>query len=113
VQGDGVVIDDWKYLGPAAVEQQPVEAANVHGFGTSPHNAWVIWTEDGFDLVWGQLPCATQPVVVVHASSMEFWPGASVDQTCVAMLVYHKLTVVMQTETPPEQWRFTLHPPPS
>lgn len=116
VQGDGVVIDDWKYLGPGAVKEFPSEAANARAFGTSEYAAWVIWTDTGFDLVWGGGVCTTQPVVVVHAGSIEFWPGQSVpppNTECVAVMVGHKLTVAMKTDIPPEQWRFTLHPPPN
>lgn len=110
VQGDGVVIEDWQYLGPEAVNEPPA-AANVSAFGADAYEAWVIWTDAGFDLVYAHFPCPTQPVLIVHAGSMELWPGAHVNANCGASRVYHKITVALQTDVPPEQWRFTLHPP--
>ena len=113
VLGDGVVIEDWQYFGPESVQSFPPPSTNVRDVGTDVYEAWLIWTDDGFDLVWGQVVCATQPVVVVHAdAAIEFWPGESVPPDCPAMGVGHKLSVKLDTSIPLEQWRFTLHPPP-
>lgn len=115
VQGDGVVIDHWQYFGPEAVKKSPSEGANVRVFEASGYKAWVIWTKDGFDRVWEGGVCTTQPVAVVHVGSVELWTGPNVpppNTACGAMRVYHKFTVAMKTNIPPEQWRSTLHPPP-
>ena len=86
VLGDGVVIDDWTYLGSNAVQPLPVSPlpAGAREVGTGEYEAWLVWTADGFDLVWRQFACATQPVVVVHAGVIEFWPGKIVTPDCSA-----------------------------
>lgn len=113
VIGDNVEIEAWEYLGPEAVESLPSLSAGVRDVGKDIYQVRLIQKDSGFDLVWGQLPCATQPVVVVHAdASIEFWPGEGLGEVCEAMEVFHKLTVKWHTTVPFEQWEFTLHPPP-
>ena len=113
VLSDGIEIEDWEYLGPNAVESFPQLSATVREVGNDIYQARLIQRDDGFELVWSQLPCATQPVVVIHADmSIEFWPGESVDPHCVAMGVLHMLTVRLHTDIPTEQWEFTIHTPP-
>ena len=113
VLGDNVEIKDWEYLGPESVESFPSPSANVREVGK---DIYLVRRDYGFDLVWGQLPCATQPVVIVHADAViEFWPGAgiaSVDEPCEAMLVAHRLTVQWETDIPFDEWKFIFHPPP-
>jgi hypothetical protein len=113
VVGDGVEIEAWEYLGPDMYGSQPPLPADAIEVGNDIYDVRLLWKKDGFDLVWSTFLCATQPVVVVHAdASIEFWPGESVEPRCVAMGVSHMLTVKMHTSIPPEQWKFTLHPPP-
>jgi hypothetical protein len=108
-----VEIADWEYLGPDAVESLPSVSAKVREVGNDVYHARLIWKDDGFELVWGEFVCATQPVVVVHAdASIEFWPGEIVDDDCIAREAFHKLTVELHTGIPFKQWKFALHPPP-
>lgn len=113
VLGDNVEIKDWEYLGPESVEFFPSLSANVREVGKE---IYLVRRNDGFDLVWGQLPCATQPVMIVHADAViEFWPGtgiANIEEPCEAMLVGHRLTVQWETDIPFEEWKFIFHPPP-
>ena len=116
VLGDNVEIKDWEYLGPESVESFPSLSANVREVGDGEYEIRLVRTDYGFDLVWTELPCATQPVVLVHAGAdIEFWPGgkpADRIEPCEAMSVGHRLTVQWETDIPFEQWKFTLHRPP-
>jgi hypothetical protein len=108
--GDNVEIKDWEYLGPESVESFPLLSADVREVG---REIYLVRRDYGFDLVWLEVVCATQPVVSVHADAViEFWPGASIEETCEAMGVGHMLTVQWETDIPFEQWKFTLHRPP-
>ena len=109
VLGDNIEIKDWEYLGPESIESFPSPSANVREVGKE---IYLVRRDDGFDLVWGQLPCATQPVVIVHVDAViEFWPGAAIKEPCEAMLVGHMLTVQWETDIPFE-WNFIFHPSP-
>jgi hypothetical protein len=114
--GDNVEIKGWEYLGPESVDHFPPLSANVREVGNGVYEIRLVRREYGFDLVWGQLPCATQPVVIVHADAfIEFWPGtqpAAQTEPCEAMSVGHMLTVQWETDMPFEEWSFILHPPP-
>ena len=112
---DAVGIEDWEYLGPNAIQALPLPqwlGTDAREVGTDLNPVWLVPNEGGFDLAWGQFPCATQPVVVVHANnSIEFWPGDIVGEDCDAMGTFHLLTVKLQPNIPLDQWQFTLHPP--
>ena len=116
VLGDNVEIKDWEYLGPESVESFPSLSANVKEVGNNVYEIRLVRTDYGFDLIWTEFPCATQPVVIVHADAViEFWPGgkpAARIEPCEAMSVGHMLTVQWDIDIPFEQWKFILHPPP-
>ncbi len=110
VLGDNVEIKDWEYLGPESVESFPLLSANVREV---EREIYLARRDYGFDLVWLEVVCATQPVVIVHADAViEFWPGASIEQPCELMGVGHMLTVQWETDIPFEKWKFIFHPPP-
>lgn len=110
VLGDNVEIKDWEYLGPESVESFPSLSANVREVG---REIYLVRRDYGFDLVWLEVVCATQPVVIVHADAViDFWPGGSIEETCEAMGVGHMLTVQWETDIPFEKWKFIFHPPP-
>jgi len=109
VLGDNVEIEDWEYLGPESIESFPSRSANVRGVGK---DIYLVRRDYGFDLVWSQVVCATQPVVIVHADAViEFWPAAKIEP-CEAMGVGHMLTVQWDTDIPFGAWKFIFHPPP-
>lgn len=116
VLGDNVVIENWAYLGSDFINPLPIpdlSGANVRQVGKGAQESWLVKKEDGFDLVWVQLPCATQPVLVIHSdATLEFWPGESVNPDCEEMGVSHVLTVQWQTTLPFDEWKFIFHPPP-
>jgi hypothetical protein len=113
VLGDGVKIEDWEYLGPEAIESFPPLSTTVREVGADIQEVRLGWRPDGFDLVWNQFPCATEPVLVVRAdATIEFWSGEIVGPDCEAMAVLHMLTVNWQTSIPFEDWNFILHSPP-
>ena len=116
VLGDNVEIKDWEYLGPESVESFPLPSANVREVGDSEYEIRLIRKDYGFDLVWTEFPCATQPVVIVYADGViEFWSGgkpAERIEPCEAMSVGHMLTVQWDTDIPFEQWKFIFHRPP-
>ena len=116
IQGPAVIsndidISDWEYLGHEAVTAEPASADKVSEFGDSRNNARLVETEAGYELIWGALPCSTQPVVVIAEASLDLWPGESVRPDCDAMAVIHLITITTEITTPLDQWTLTLHPP--
>jgi hypothetical protein len=114
VVGQGVEIESWEYHGSNVVESLPLPSANVRAVDFSYWEARLIRTENGFEFVWGELPCATQPVVIVHAeATIEFWPRWSISPYCEAREAFHKLSVQWETDVPFDEWEFIFHPPPA
>lgn len=111
VLGDNVEIEAWQYLGPEAVEAMPNSSTTVRNVDVSPYEMRLVRKNDGFELIWFQVACATYPVVVVHPDAViEFWHGEV--PFCEAMGVLHQLTVQWQTDIAFEDWKFIFHPPP-
>lgn len=109
VLGDNVGIKDWEYLGLESVESFPSLSANVREVGK---DIYLVRKDYGFDLIWLEVSCATQPVAIVHADAViEFWPAAKIEP-CEAMGVGHMLTVQWETDIPFAEWKFIFHPPP-
>ena len=112
VMGKGTEIETWNYFGPDATQSIPAPSSNIRDVGNEVYEARLIQTENGFDIVWGQMRCATQPTVIVYAdATIEFWPGDIVGEDCEAAELFHKLTVTWHTNVPFGQWDFIFHPP--
>ena len=116
VIGDGVEIEDWEYLGPDMDGSRPSLqsiSSDIQEFGDNVIPVWLLPTEEGFELEWRTLACATQPVAVVRDdATIEFWPGETVGEYCDAMSIAHRLSVEIADNVPSEQWEVILHPPP-
>ena len=116
VIGDGIEIAAWAYLGPDAdgsrARLQSL-SSEVQEFGDAVKTVWLLPTEGGFQLEWGEVLCATEPIVIVHADALiEFWPGDIVGETCEDKETFHQLTVEIAGNVSPEQWEVVVHPPP-
>ena len=108
VLGDGVEIEDWEYLGPESIESFPSLSANVREVG---RDLYLVRRDYGFDLMWIQVVCASQPVVVIRADAViEFWSATKIPP-CEAMGVGHVLNVHWETDIPFDEWKFIFHPP--
>lgn len=116
VTGNNVEIEAWEYLGADVVELLPLPADDVKVFGNEVYQGRLIRTADGFDLIWGQIRCANQPIVTIHAdATIEFWPGGHdkiEGRVCESAEVFHKLSVKWNTDIPFEQWNLVFHSPP-
>jgi hypothetical protein len=109
VLGDNLEIKDWEYLGPESIESFPSLSVHVREVGK---DIYLVRKHYGFDLVWLQVVCATQPVLIVRADAViEFWPAAKLEP-CEAMGVGHMLTVQWEIDIPFDEWKFIFHPPP-
>jgi len=121
VLGDGTEIIGWEYLSPDMIGDRPqllslsaeTQKFESEKFDRYKYEVWLLPTENGFKLEWGQFMCATQPVAVVHSNqTIEFWPGEIVGESCDAMSVSHQLTVTLADDMPAKGWKVIVHPPP-
>ncbi len=115
--GDGIEVADWAYLGPdedGSRSRLQSLSSEVQEFGDAVKTVWLLPTEGGFQLEWGEVLCATEPIVVVHAdASIDFWAGGIVGETCDDKEIFHQLTVEIAGNTSPEQWQVIVHPSPT
>jgi len=114
-----ITVEKWEYLSPEQVPQvDPLFAPDPDGivFGDEPHKAIIIWTEQGFDLHWGEFPCATKPVVLIKENAViELFGGKqpSPPIVCNAMEVFHGFTVTLSSTTSlplASQWTYSFYP---
>jgi hypothetical protein len=69
-------------------------------------------TAVGFDLIWGNFPCSTQPVLFIQpGNQLEFWPGNRVGDVCEAMERGHVISVSLNQNVPLADWQFIFHAP--
>lgn len=108
----GINLIDWTYTPPWETnENSRPDGPNVVSIDQDTYEGWIVWRDDGFDLVWGDFLCSTAPELIIHAdASMDFWPGEIVGDDCESAETRHKLSVQLETDVPSEQWQFTLHP---
>ena len=114
-----ITVEKWEYLSPEQVPQvDPLFAPDPDGivFGDEPHKAIIIWTEQGFDLHWGEFPCATKPIVLIKENAViELFGGKQPPPPieCNAMQVFHGFTVTLSSATPipsASQWTYSFYP---
>lgn len=112
-----IVVEDWTYLSPEQLSQDdnPFVLEGIT-FGNETHRALIIWTEQGFDLYWGELPCATRPIVTIQENSViELFGGKQTPPPpeCLAMETFHAMRVTLSSDTAlltPDQWAYELRP---
>lgn len=115
-----ITVEKWEYLSPEELSQSDISPDFPDDdeivFGDDPHRALIIWTEQGFDLYWGEFPCATKPVVLIKETAViELFGGKQPPPPleCVAMEVIHGFTVTLSSATPlppASEWTYSFRP---
>ncbi len=119
VQGPAVISHDpdllvveWEYLGPESAAEFPSASESVRVLDDLHYEIRLRETAVGFDLIWGNLLCSTQPVLFIQPDNrLEFWPGSIVGDDCVAMEAIHVITVSLDPNVPLADWQFVIHAP--
>jgi hypothetical protein len=112
------VVESWKYISPRSEEALvsfPSSASGAIEFGPEHYEAYIVWRTGGFDLIWGNFACSTQPILVIKNKTIELWLNNAVWEDCEAAEVIHAFKVELETDIPPEEWIYILYPdaPPS
>ena len=118
-----IIVTQWEYLSPEQIPQ--THFSSLSGilsdnagivFGAEPHEALIIWHDQGFDLYWNEFPCAIKPVVVIKENAViELFAGKHPPPpiACVAMESPHAITVIFSSVTAiptPNQWKYHFKP---
>jgi len=108
-----VPVTHWEYLGPEAADEFPPQSERVRVLNELHYEIRLVETAVGFDLIWGDFICSTQPVLLIQPGNrLEFWPGSIVGDYCVAMEAGHVISVSLEQPVPLAEWQFIFHAPP-
>jgi hypothetical protein len=115
-----ITIEGWEYLSPEQLSQSdnPLVLPNSEGIvvGNERYRASMLWTKQGFDLYWGELPCATKPILLIKESAViELFAGKQPPppRECEAMESFHSFTVTLLSDipiSPANEWAYIFHP---
>jgi hypothetical protein len=105
-------VESWEYINPRsenAVQSFPSRESAAIEFAPGNREAYILWREGGFDLIWGDFICSTQPVVIIEEATIGLWPNDDIAGNCDAMGAIHVFKVELETDIPPEEWTYRLH----
>ncbi len=116
VQGPAVVshdpdlqVTEWEY----SIPEFPPTFENARELDELHYEIRLAETAVGFDLIWGNFPCSTEPVLFLQPGNrLEFWPGNIVGEDCDAMEAIHVISVSLNQNVPLDDWQFIFHAPP-
>lgn len=107
-----LLVTNWEYLGPEAAAEFPPASEGVRVLDEMHYEIRLRETAVGFDLIWGNFPCSTQPVLFIQpGNQLEFWPGNRVGDVCEAMERGHVISVSLNQNVPLADWQFIFHAP--
>jgi hypothetical protein len=109
------IIESWEYISPRsekALTSFPSSDPAAIKFGPELDEAYIVWREGGFDLVWGGYFCSTEPILTINdaPATIELWLNDAIWDDCVAMETIHAFKVELETNVPPEEWTYIIHP---
>lgn len=107
-----VTVESWEYINPRSEEALtffPSGNPDAIRFGPEHYEAYVIWREGGFDLVWGNFICSTWPMLTIEETTIKLWLNDYVWDDCEAAEAIHAFKVELQTDIPPEAWSYTIY----
>ncbi len=108
-----LLVTGWEYLGPESAAEFPPASESVRVLNELHYEIRLRQTAVGFDLIWGDFLCSTQPVLFIQPDNrLEFWPGSIVGDDCVAMEAIHVISVSLDQNVPLADWQFIFHAPP-
>lgn len=106
------VVESWEYLSPRSekvLESFPAGDPEAIEFAPGNRQAYIIWREGGFDLVWGGYFCSIQPILTIGQGMIELWENIAIWDDCDAMETIHAFKVELEADLPPEAWRYAIH----
>lgn len=107
------VVESWEYLSPRSEEALtsfPSRDPEAVEFGPDNSEAYIVWRKGGFDLIWGNVICSTQPILTIDNVTIELWLNDAIWDDCEAAETRHAFKVELKTDIPPEEWTYILHP---
>lgn len=107
------IVESWEYISPRAEDALisfPSGNPEAIEFGPEHYEAYIVWREGGFDLVWGNFFCSTQPILTIDHVIIELWLNDGIWDDCISEQAIHAFKVEVKTNIPPEEWTYILHP---
>lgn len=107
-----IIVQSWEYIGPRspdALVSFPSRNPEAIAFGPDHYEAYIIWRESGFDLIWGNVFCSTEPILIIKEATIELWLNDGIWNDCEASQEIHAFNVELETDIPPEKWTYILH----
>lgn len=102
-----VQLRDWLYHGANSADQIPPASDSVRVLDELHYEIRLVETASGFDLIWSNLPCSTQPALTIEPEkTLVFAVGDIVGEDCEAMGVGHRLSVTLMEPVPLTAWQF-------
>jgi hypothetical protein len=108
----GAIIQSWEYINPRsekALTSFPTHDPEAIKLGSEPYEAYVVWRKDGFDLIWGNFICSTQPILTIENTTIELWLNDGIWDDCDAAEVIHAFKIDLETDIPTEEWTYIIH----
>ncbi|MEI2610454.1 MAG: hypothetical protein V9G20_17645 [Candidatus Promineifilaceae bacterium] len=106
------IIKSWEYLNPRSEEALTSFLSRDPksiGFGPERYEAYIIWRKGGFDLVWGNFICSTQPILTINNTIIDLWLNDAIWDDCDAAQVIHAFKVELETDIPTGEWTYVIH----
>lgn len=69
----------------------------------------MVWREGGFDLIWGNYFCSTEPVLIIKETTISLWLNDGIWDDCESSQEMHTFKVELETNIPREEWTYILH----
>ena len=107
-----VILQSWEYIHPhsdKALVSFPSDDPEAIEFGPEHYEAYMVWRESGFDLIWGNVFCSTEPILVIKEEKISLWLNDSIWNYCESSQEMHTFKVNLETNIPPEEWTYILH----
>ena len=107
-----IVVESWEYLSPQserAPDAFPANDPDALEFAPGNRQAYIVWREGGFDLVWGGFFCSIQPILTIGKGKIELWENNAIWLDCEAVETIHAFKVELETDIPLEAWSYAIH----
>ena len=107
-----IVVESWEYLSPQserAPDSFPANDPDAIEFAPGNRQAYIVWREGGFDLVWGGFFCSIQPILTIGKGKIELWENNAIWLDCEAVETIHAFKVELETDIPLEAWSYAIH----
>jgi hypothetical protein len=103
-----LVVTEWEY----SIPEFPPVLENVRELDELHYEIRLVETAVGFDLIWNNYLCSTQPVLFIQPGhQLEFWPGNIVGESCESMSVPYMISVSLNQNVSLADWQFIFHAP--